>query len=325
MDGKTIDRLSQALGGAGSRRGLLGLLAALPLGGAVTRLQSEATEAAKRHKRHKKHKRHHKHKCHPEPIDQLCARKCGPVTNRCGDQVDCGACSCATGCNQCQTCDSATGLCVPNGSVVGQVCGTGQSCRADGRCSCDASSCLTDCCGADGACGACLAFVTSTVHNGNLGGLTGADAICQARAAAGGLPGGSEPGTYKAWLSDTTGSPATRFRCTQDSCSSQGYKRVDDAPIASDWSTLTDGTLEFAISVTELNTFVRRSDSTVWTNTTITGSEGQFPSSCVGSNWSSASSIGDTGIATASDALWTDTGGGIGCGAQVHLYCFQQS
>ena len=27
-----------------------------------------------------------------------------------------------------------------------------------------------------------IAFVTSTVHSGNLGGLTGADAICQTRA-----------------------------------------------------------------------------------------------------------------------------------------------
>jgi hypothetical protein len=324
MDGKTFDRLSRRFGGAGSRRGLLGLLAALPLAGALMRLDEEIV-AAKRHKKHHKHKKHKKHKCHPEPTDQLCAGKCDLVTNKCGKQVDCGPCTCATGCPQCQTCDTGTGLCVPNGSVVGQVCGTGQVCRADGRCSCDASSCLTGCCGADGTCGACLAFVTSTVHNGNLGGLSGADAICQARAAAGGLPGASESGTYKAWLTDMTGSPSTRFRCTQASCSSQGYKRVDDAPIASDWSTLTDGTLEFAISVTELNTFVRRSDSTVWTNTTITGTEGQFPSSCLNSNWSSPGSVGDTGIATAFDALWTDTGGGIPCGAEVHLYCFQQS
>src|SRR4051812_33658723 len=255
MDGKAFDRLSQRFGGAGSRRGLLALLAALPLAGAVAGLRDENAEAAKqqkRHKKHKKHKKHHKHKCRPVAVDQVCAGKCSFVTNNCGKQVDCGPCSCATGCPQCQTCDTVTGLCVANGSVVGQVCGTGQVCRADGRCSCDASSCVTGCCGADGTCGACLAFVTSTVHNGNLGGLNGADGICQARAAAGGLPGASTPGTYKAWLSDNLGdSPSTRFRCTQASCSSQGYKRVDDSPIASDWSTLTDGTLEFAISVTE--------------------------------------------------------------------------
>ena len=42
-------------------------------------------------------------------------------------------------------------------------------------------------------------FNSSTSYNGNLGGLTGADAKCQSRAAAAGLTG-----TYKAWLSSTT-------------------------------------------------------------------------------------------------------------------------
>src|SRR5262249_42934796 len=39
-------------------------------------------------------------------------------------------------------------------------------------------------------------FVTSTTHDGNLGGLDGADAICASLAANAGLSG-----TYKAWLS----------------------------------------------------------------------------------------------------------------------------
>jgi hypothetical protein len=49
-------------------------------------------------------------------------------------------------------------------------------------------------------------FVTSALYTGNLGGLAGADSKCQDRARLAGLPG-----TYKAWLSDSTGSPATRF------------------------------------------------------------------------------------------------------------------
>lgn len=43
------------------------------------------------------------------------------------------------------------------------------------------------------------AFVTSTTHTGNLGGLSGADEICNQLAADAGLPG-----TYVAWLSDSS-------------------------------------------------------------------------------------------------------------------------
>lgn len=315
---------------------LVGLLAALPLAAALTPFQ-EVTEAAKndrgqkppkRHRRHKRQEhnkrrnkqRQRKHKCRPESVEKLCAGKCSLVTNKCGKQVDCGPCSCATGCPQCQTCDTTTGLCVADERQNRSVCAG----DAGATSVCCQGACCDGCCGADGTCGACLAFVTSSTHNGNLGGLTGADAICQARAAAGGLPGGAESGTYKAWLSDSTGSPSSRFRCTEESCSAQGYTRVDGAPIASDWGTLTDGTLEFAISVTELNTYLRPFDSAVWTNTLTTGEAGPFPTHCT--NWSTGSSgIGYAGDATAFDAWWTDTNGGAPCGAPFHLYCFQQS
>lgn len=331
MDGTTFDRLSQRVGRGGSRRGLVGLLAALPLAAPLLRLQEEAEAAKddrgkKPHKRHKRHKRREhdkrrkkqrqrdRHKCRPEPVEKLCAGKCSFVTNKCGKQVDCGACTCAAGCPTCQTCDPTTGLCVADAGLNRSVCAGGASATSV----CCQGVCCDGCCGADGTCGACLAFVTSTTHAGNLGGLAGADAICHARAAAGGLPG-----DYLAWLSDSTGSPATRFRCTEASCSGQGYTRVDDAPIASDWDALTDGTLEFAISVTEQNAYLRPSDSGVWTDTLITGEARPFPAHC--SNWSTKSSgTGYMGAATAFDAWWTDTNGGTACGAPFHLYCFQQ-
>ncbi len=50
-------------------------------------------------------------------------------------------------------------------------------------------------------------FVSSTTHNGNLGGLAGADTICDDLASAAGLPDGD----YMAWLSDSASSPSTRF------------------------------------------------------------------------------------------------------------------
>jgi hypothetical protein len=64
-------------------------------------------------------------------------------------------------------------------------------------------------------------FVTSTLQNGNLGGLAGADAICAARATAASLPG-----TYVAWLSTSTVNAASRLG------SAQGFVRVDGKPFA---------------------------------------------------------------------------------------------
>jgi hypothetical protein len=171
-------------------------------------------------------------------------------------------------------------------------------------------------------CAACLAFVTSSEQIGNLGGLSGADDVCRARAMDGELPGAAVPGNYKAWLSDDTGSPSTRFRCTQASCSSQGYKRVDDEPVASDWSTLTSGTLEHAISVTESNGTVGNDGA--WTHTTITGTEvGIGVNHC--SNWGGTVGRGDWGEVLAKNSAWTDPNQGAPCGVPLRLYCFQQS
>src|SRR4051794_30232839 len=51
-------------------------------------------------------------------------------------------------------------------------------------------------------------FITSGGYSGDMGGLQGADQICQALASTARLKG-----TYKAWLSDSTpSSPSTRFR-----------------------------------------------------------------------------------------------------------------
>ena len=53
--------------------------------------------------------------------------------------------------------------------------------------------------GGGGAAPRNIVFATSTLQDGNLGGLAGADAICNTRASAAGLPG-----AYVAWLSSTT-------------------------------------------------------------------------------------------------------------------------
>ena len=130
---------------------------------------------------------------------------------------------------------------------------------------CDARD--NDCDGLIDEAGVCLTptpmssnrvFVTSTNYTGNLGGLAGADAKCQERANAANLGG-----TWKIWLSDTTGSPSTRF-----TKSSNPYKLLNGTTIANNWSDLTDGTLQNPLNMTELGTTVQTS---TWTNTKING------------------------------------------------------
>src|SRR3954470_24612829 len=86
-----------------------------------------------------------------------------------------------------------------------------------------------------------LVFVTSTVHDCAFGGITAADAFCQARAVAAGLPG-----SYKAWLADANGSPATRMTRHVGI-----YQLVTGAAIAQGWNDLTDGNLANKIDRTE--------------------------------------------------------------------------
>ena len=68
--------------------------------------------------------------------------------------------------------------------------------------------------------------MTSTTYKaGDLGGLAGADAKCQARAMAAGLTG-----TFRAWLSDATNSPSSRF--PQDA---GPYLLVNGGLVANNW------------------------------------------------------------------------------------------
>ena len=90
-------------------------------------------------------------------------------------------------------------------------------------------------------------FVTSTMQNGNLGGLAGADAICQARAQAGGLPAGT---TYRAYLSTPTVNAPARLG------SASGWVRRDGKAVADKVSDIVSGHLFYPIMLDELGTAV---------------------------------------------------------------------
>jgi len=153
-------------------------------------------------------------------------------------------------------------------------------------------------------------FITSTLYNGNLGGLIGADSKCQADANSGKLGG-----TWKAWLSDNTVSAGTRIT-NHDGI----YKTLDGTVVANNWNDLTDGFLQNTINITEKNTV---SNPAVWTNTEF---DGKIKGTNTCENWTSstASPIGSVGLAGVKNVPWTDYSTGMQCSVNNALYCFQQ-
>jgi len=173
-------------------------------------------------------------------------------------------------------------------------------------------------------------FVTSTIYDGNLGGLAGADAKCAARAAAAGLSG-----TYKAWLSSSTTSAASRL-----THATVPYKRTDGVTIANNWTDLTDGAIAEPISRDEFG-HVLSSAGSVWTGTADDGSsKGSFGTNDFCCDWTCNVSTRSAVVGFTSPDLsgpwsgWTWSCLDQGCpngpatqGCSVPstwLYCFQQ-
>jgi len=154
-----------------------------------------------------------------------------------------------------------------------------------------------------------VVFVREATSNGGLGGLSGADEKCQSAAFAAGLQG-----TYLAWLSTSEGSPVSRFKK-----SSVPYRRIDGVEVAENWSGLVDGGLTNAINVTEQG---NPPVGNVWTNTVAKGT-GWGGSDCQGWTDSESAAPGN-GYPPNKDTTWTQGGVDSGCGAELHIYCFEQ-
>jgi cysteine-rich repeat protein len=162
-----------------------------------------------------------------------------------------------------------------------------------------------------------LVFITSTLHDGDLGGLAGADAICNMRAAAADLPG-----TYMAWLSTDQGSPSTRFVT-----STVPWVRLDGTTIADDWADLVDGTLDAIVNQTEVggappnSTYICNGTARqTWTGTAVDGT----PTANTCGNFGSTAGNGAIGRNTATDANWSVCNPSVACTTMAPLYCFQQ-
>ncbi len=157
-------------------------------------------------------------------------------------------------------------------------------------------------------------FITSTRYTGNLGGLAGADAKCQARATAASLTG-----EYKAWLSDSTDSPDTRFNKTY------AYADTLGQAIAGSWAALTDGFLQHNLEYDEFGNPHSQDTILVWTNTESGGDVAQTSLVMTCNDWTdetiSSSSI--NGHMTQDGSSWT-AGQFYGCNNIGSLYCFEQ-
>ncbi len=154
-------------------------------------------------------------------------------------------------------------------------------------------------------------FISSASYNGNLGGLTGADSKCQQLADSRSLGG-----TWKAWLSSSTVSTASRLTHNNGQ-----YKLLNNTVIANNWNDLTDGTILGQIATTEANNSL--TNKKVWTNTKIDG--GIYASNRSCSNWASSSSgiQGRQGDNTSTTTSWTSQADNA-CNASRNLYCFEQ-
>jgi hypothetical protein len=150
---------------------------------------------------------------------------------------------------------------------------------------------------------------------GGIGGLAGGDTICTNGANAAGLSG-----TYKAWLSDRTQSPDTRFNK-----STVPYVRTDGVAVAlsyADLISLLPGNLHLraTINVNEFGTPINP-PLTAWTWTSAGGTLGSGSRHC--SNWTSTSGTGDTGDTFEVDLNWTSSFG-LNCSQTHRVYCFEQ-
>jgi len=152
-------------------------------------------------------------------------------------------------------------------------------------------------------------FVTQSSYTGALGGLAGADAICQQLADAAALAG-----TFKAWLSSISESAAARI-----AHATVPYRRTDGALVANDWSDLIDGQLVAPINLSEEQTVVY---GDVWTGTLFDGTAWSV-SDCTGFTAEAIDQDGACGNAGSTNSQWTDQSR-PNCFTPLHLYCVEQ-
>jgi hypothetical protein len=167
-------------------------------------------------------------------------------------------------------------------------------------------------------------FISSALYDGNLGGLAGADQKCQSLATAARLPG-----TYRAWLSSSTTSAASRLNHSK-----VPYVLVDGTRVADNWTDLTDNVLQHAITLTEKGTPPH--SGTAATGCGATGSPlaytftdgvGNTATGLLGcDDWTATTNPAGScwGDATQTGSSWSHWCVGGKCSWTAALYCLEQ-
>ena len=159
-----------------------------------------------------------------------------------------------------------------------------------------------------------VVFASSVGYTGNLGGIPGADAKCQALADASAIAR-IRGRTFIAWVSTPSAPVAGRL-----AHGSLPYSRSDGAQIAANFTDLTDNSIQNPISFDENGG--NRNNAGAWTGTTSNGAafSGQ---NCA--DWTSAAfgDKGDTGNIGGSGNGWTASGSDD-CDSLHSLYCVEK-
>ena len=247
-----------------------------------------------------------------------------------GDEICDSVAGCvSTGdpCPEGMTCNEDTDTCDPSGKNVKglswlmlllgdennlQVCGNG---KLEANEECDDGN-LENGDGCESNCKVTnrIVFITSNSYTGNMGGLDGADSICNQLASAAQLTG-----TYKAWLSDDTSSPAGRFTHYGQ------FVLVDGDPVANDWEDLTDGTIMNPINIDENGNNFPEEYFYVWSNTDSDGSVYETTSICLNWTTDSPDERGRGAYPALTDYRWTRPTYTNNCGNTIfRIYCFEQ-
>ncbi|MCB9570186.1 MAG: DUF4215 domain-containing protein [Myxococcales bacterium] len=256
-----------------------------------------------------------------------CPTSCKPAS--CGDGfVQQGKEECDDG-NQSNT-DACTNAC------KAAACGDGYV-QGDEACD-DGNTDDLDACSGDCATSRRFVFVTADVYDGNLGGLAGADALCNGLvddARADMVPAFLAGRTFKAWLSDDTQSPDTRFSAKGEGFGGT-YVMIDSTkdpvelvPVAVGWAGLVSGMLDHPLDHDQQGKLIQANEvKEVWSNTQPDGTGGKWAMAqnqlddahC--QNWSSTVGIGNTGLTDLATGNWTAKGL-KNCDGAARLYCIE--
>jgi hypothetical protein len=153
------------------------------------------------------------------------------------------------------------------------------------------------------------AFVSSTLVTGNIGGVAGADALCNNAAKAANLPG-----TYVAWISTQNSNAIDRV------VANGPWQLVDGTQIAATKADLTLGNLPKQFNKDEKGNIPPAVEDRVWTGT---GPNGKFNSADCNA-WGGTGGGGLVGEAEQKNGGWTSIANEA-CTEVNRVYCLQNN